>query len=337
MPRSGKAFNGAPSGSTSAVGGAAEDVRLPMSDFAPGQAAFSSSAKDMAMKAAGWIGVGLQWLFGPRARGRTGILTYHRVSPMIPGVPPPTQNVTPDRFRGHMAGLLDRGFTIWPLGKMLGYHVLGRPMPPRTIALTFDDGFQSVHAEALAVLREFHVPATVFLATAYLGSRKPFPFDTWGLNYCEALPPAAFRPLTVEQCRELVDSGLIDLGAHTHTHRDLRGRPECFREDLQTSVDFLRTTFGLSNVMFAFPYGGVHLGFADPDLVAAAKLTGVNCGLTTECALIEEGSDPFQWGRFHVFPWDTVATLDAKLDGWYTWAARGKRATMRRFLIRQRS
>ena len=150
---------------------------------------------------------------------------------------------------------------------MLRYHAPGRPTPPRTIALTFDDGFQSVYTDAWPVLREFHVPATIFLATAYLDSTCAFPFDAWGLNYRDALPPATFRPLTVEQCREMADGGLIDLGAHTHTHRDLRGRPDAFREDLQISVDFLRTTFGLSDVMFAFPYGARHSGFAGPELV----------------------------------------------------------------------
>jgi peptidoglycan/xylan/chitin deacetylase (PgdA/CDA1 family) len=213
----------------------------------------------------------------------------------------------------------------------LRLHALGTP-PPRTIALTFDDGFQSVYTHAWPVLREFRVPATIFLATAYLGSTAPFPFDTWGLKHRDALPADAYRPLSIEQCREMADGGLIELGAHTHTHRDLRGRPDAFREDVQISVDVLRSTFGASEVMFAFPFGGKHLGFAGPEMASAAKLSGANCGLTTDCALIESGSDPFQWGRFNAFAWDTAATLAAKLDGWYTWAARVKQ-----FLKRQRN
>ncbi len=277
------------------------------------------------MKTAGWVAVGLRGLFGSHSRGRMGILTYHRVSPRIPELPPPTHNVTPDLLRAHLEGLLDRGFTIWPLREMLRYNALGRPTPPRTIALTFDDGYQSVYTRVWPILREFHVPATVFLATAYLGSEMPFPFDAWGQNHRDALPPAAFRPLTVAQCREMLESGSIDLGAHSHTHRDLRGQPDSFRQDVQTSVDVLRATFGLTDVMFAFPFGGRHLGFAGSELATAAKLTGATCGLTTECALIASGSDPFEWGRFNVFSWDTPATLAAKLDGWYSWAAHLKR------------
>ena len=229
-----------------------------------------------------------------------------------------------------MAGLLDRGFTIWPLRELLRYAALNRPVPPRTIALTFDDGFQSLYTEAWPILRELQVPATVFVATAYLGSVSPFPFDEWGLKHRDSLPPASYRPLTVEQCREMAAGGLIELGAHTHTHRDFRGQPEAFRGDLQVSVDYLRDTFGLEDVGFAFPFGGRHKGFADPELVAVAKQVGVKCGLTTDCALIDSRSDPFEWGRFNAFPWDTTATLAAKLDGWYTWAAHIKRLFVRR-------
>jgi len=300
-----------------------------LSDFALGKPDLASSVNVAAMKLAGWMAIGLRLLMGSHARGRTGIVTYHRVSARIPGFPPPTHNVPPDRFREHVAGLLERGLCIWPLRELLRYNALGRPVPPRTIALTFDDGFQSVYSDAFPVLREFRVPATIFLATAYLDSKAPFPFDTWGLDHRDALPPTSFRPLTIQQCHEMHASGLIDLGAHTHTHRDMRGRPECFREDLQISVDFLRATFGLTDVMFAFPFGARHAGFAGPEMIAAAKLTGVNCGLTTECSLIEAGSDPFEWGRFNAFPWDTAATLIAKLDGWYTWAAKVKQSMRR--------
>jgi peptidoglycan/xylan/chitin deacetylase (PgdA/CDA1 family) len=302
------------------------DMDFPLSSFSLEKHDFASSANVVAMKTAGWLAVGLRQLFGPRSRGRPGILTYHRVSPVIRGLPPPTHNVPPDRFRQHLTGLLDRGFTIRPLRELLRRNASGEPLPPQTMALTFDDGFQSNYTEAFPVLRELRVPATIFVATGYLDGTTPFPFDAWGLAHGKSLPPAAYRPLTVVQCREMLDSGLIDIGAHTHTHRDMRGRPEEFCRDVRISADFLRATFTLSDVMFAFPFGAKHSGFAGSEMAAAARRAGVTCGLTTECSLIDPGSDPFEWGRFNAFTWDTAATLAAKLDGWYTWAARVKRA-----------
>ncbi len=288
-----------------------------------------AAAKRLAMRTAGRVAVLLNRLFGSRARGRTGILMYHKVMPSILGVPSAPDNVTPDRFRNQLTGLLKRGFRIRPLRELLQCDAQGKAVPQRTIALTFDDGYQSVYNHAWPVLRELQIPATVFLATAHLGAAAPFPFDPWGMAHATELPLAAFRPLALDECRRLADGGLIEFGAHTHTHCDFRGRPEQFREDLRTSVNFVREAFVANDVMFAFPYGSRRRGFVDERLVACAKQTGVICGLTTECELIESGSDPFQWGRFNAFPWDSAATLAAKLNGWYSWIARRNRVAVR--------
>jgi peptidoglycan/xylan/chitin deacetylase (PgdA/CDA1 family) len=301
-------------------------------DFPAESPAWRGALKGLGMRTAGQIAIGLGRMFGSRSRGRAGILTYHRVMPPPVGMAEPPDNVTPDRFRAHVAGLLQRGFNIRSLRELLSFHAQGKSLPPQTAALTFDDGYESVLNHAWPVLREFQVPATVFLATAYLGSAQPFPFDPWGMAHATVdAAAAAYRPLTLDQCHEMAAGGLMDFGAHTHTHRDLRNRPEQFREDVRTSAEFIRAEFDEREVMFAFPYGSPWRGFAGAALVAAAKQAGVVCGLTTECDLLEPGSDPFQWGRFNAFPWDTDATLAAKLGGWYTWAAHGKRAVMRCF------
>jgi peptidoglycan/xylan/chitin deacetylase (PgdA/CDA1 family) len=132
----------------------------------------------------------------------------------------------------------------------------------------------------------------------------------------------------------MAQTGLIEIGAHTHTHADFRGRPQAFERDLQISVDRVRELFRVNDVTFAFPYGSRHAGFAAQDLVEAARRTGVICGLTTQCAAVDLPSDPFTWGRFNVFPWDTAATLGAKCNGWYGWAPQLKQrlsATVRRW------
>jgi peptidoglycan/xylan/chitin deacetylase (PgdA/CDA1 family) len=229
-------------------------------------------------------------------------------------------NLTPERFREHLTGLLRRGFRFWSLHQVLESRAAGQEVPGRAVVVTFDDGYESVYTEALPVLRELHVPATVFVNSAYLDRDDPFPTDGWGLAFRDRAPLASYRPLTLEQCRELLRSGLVELGAHTHTHQDLRDRPREFREDLQTNLDFLREHFQVRDVTFAFPYGSPHLGFASAPLRAAAREVGVLCALTTEPVLVRVQSDPFEWGRFNAFSWDTSATLAAKLNGWYSWA-----------------
>jgi peptidoglycan/xylan/chitin deacetylase (PgdA/CDA1 family) len=272
------------------------------------------------MQAVGRAGVGLDWLLGNRAPGALGIVTYHRVAPDVAGLPHMPHNVPPDRFREQLAGLLARGFTVWPLSRILACRACGEPIPPQTIAVTFDDGFQAVYTNAWPVLKELQVPATVFLSTAFLDGTDPFWFDRWGVQFADRVPAESYRPLTSEQAREMAAQGLVELGAHTHTHEDFRHRPEDFRRDLQLSVDIVRSCFDQQNVTFAFPFGSGHCGFVSDELIVAARYTGVTCGLTTENAVIDLRSDPFRWGRFTAFRWDTSATLAGKLHGWFSWA-----------------
>lgn len=282
--------------------------------------ALRKALEDLGMRTAGRAAVCLHTLLGSRAEGAVGILTYHRIAPQVRGVPPPLHNVTPERFREQIGGLMRRGFNLWPLRRILDEAAARRELPPRTIAVTFDDGFETVFTRAWPILRELQVPATVFVNTAYLDASDPFPFDTWGIDWQGRVPPESYRPLTSNQCRELQADGIVELAAHTHTHEDFRDRPEQFRQDLQLSVDILRSRFGVDQVMFAFPFGSPALGFAGGALARAAREAGVVCGLTTESVLIDPRSDPFHWGRFNAFAWDTSATLAAKLAGWYTWA-----------------
>ncbi len=286
--------------------------------------------KDMGKSAAGRAGAGINRVWRRPSAPQLGILVYHRIAPHVPGLPKPTMNVPPARFEAQLAGLLNEGWEVWPLQKVLQRRAAGRPLPPRTVVITFDDAYESVYRYAWPVLHRFQAPATAFVATAYLDSPRPFPFDHWGSTYCESLPGEAYRLLTSEQCREMAASGLMEIGAHTHTHRDFRGQPEVFRRDLQQSVDLLREWFGKDAVTFAFPYGRAHLGYTSPELMEAARATGVLCALTTEAQPVEVASDPFGWPRFNVYQWDTAATLAGKFAGWYSWAPRLQESFRRR-------
>lgn len=277
-------------------------------------------ANDMGMRAAGKLAVVLDRLKGRRVGDTIGILTYHRVAPHTRGVCAPTSNVDPRRFRSQLEGLLSRGFSFTSLKAVLAARETGTPLHPRTVVVTFDDGFQSVYTNAWPILRELGIPATIFVSTAYLDSDAPFHFDDWGIANGKQVAAEDYRPLTTLQCREMAADGMIiDLGAHTHTHRDLRRQFDEFERDLQTSVDIIRARFGVAEVPFAFPWGSPYLGYAGGELADAARRTGVVCGLTTECVPVELHGDPFEWGRFNSFSWDTADTLAAKLNGWYSW------------------
>src|SRR5262249_50531999 len=111
--------------------------------FAPDQPySLRTRLNDLGMRVAGRLGAALDRLLGSRAGGALGIVTHHRVAPHVPPLPPPLHNVTPERFREHLGGLLARGFVVWPLSRVLEHRRRGLPVPPRTVVVTFDDGFE---------------------------------------------------------------------------------------------------------------------------------------------------------------------------------------------------
>ncbi|HED16887.1 MAG TPA: hypothetical protein ENI64_08780 [Gammaproteobacteria bacterium] len=52
-----------------------------------------------------------------------------------------------------------------------------RPIRPNCMVLTFDDGYRNNLKYAMPVLRKFNAPATIYLATGYVGGQRPFQVD----------------------------------------------------------------------------------------------------------------------------------------------------------------
>jgi peptidoglycan/xylan/chitin deacetylase (PgdA/CDA1 family) len=243
-----------------------------------------------------------------------GILMYHRVAARTRGVAKPTWNVTPERFRRQLDGLLSRGYHAWSLQRVLACRQTGEPIPPHVFVVTFDDGYECVYHDAWPILKELAVPATIFVTTAYLDAKRHFPFDDWAAAGLNAAAAATWRPLSTQQCVEMVQNGLVEIGSHTHTHADFIGRDEVFRLDLAQSRELLQERFGLDRPTFAFPFGQ-----HNPELVEIVRESGMACALTAEAHCIAPQAEPFAWGRFNVCEWDDASTLVFKLSGGYTY------------------
>jgi len=251
---------------------------------------------------------------GTRLDRALGILTYHAVADVVSEVDG-LLCVSPERFHVQIDGLLRRGYEPWSLRKVLSCHRRGERIPRNVFVVAFDDGYENVYLNAWPVLRRHKVPATIFLATAYLDQEGPFPFDNTTTDIHGSRSSHRWRPLTSAQCDEMLGSGLVDLGSHTHSHYDFRHRPRQFRQDLELSLRMLQERFGVVEPSFSFPYG-----FAGPDLIHVVRHAGVQCGLTSDCRLITPRCDPYLWGRFGATEFDTPASLAARLDGWYSLA-----------------
>ncbi|MCA9246069.1 MAG: polysaccharide deacetylase family protein [Planctomycetales bacterium] len=245
------------------------------------------------------------------------ILMYHRVCPNYKGLPRCPWGVTPRQLSEQLAGLLEMGYEAWPLNRVLEYRQKNKPVPSNAFVVTFDDGYANNLHWGLPVLKELNVPATVFVVTSMLDRYEPYPSDEWQMAGSSRVPAKTWVSLTSDQAKQLLDSGLVQLGAHTHTHVNLAETPQVTEVEIFTSLVELSERFDLQHIPFAFPYGGVPENFDDA-MIARLRNAGMTCALTTQEAPVGPGQSPFAWGRFTAHRTDTATTLAAKLDGHYT-------------------
>ena len=99
-----------------------------------------------------------------RGEGRLCIVNYHRIL----GEPDPLLDSEPtvETFRWQVE-LLAECFNVLPLHEAVQMLATER-MPPRAVAITFDDGYRSTHDLALPILKEYGLPATVFVTTEHM-------------------------------------------------------------------------------------------------------------------------------------------------------------------------
>ncbi len=97
-----------------------------------------------------------------------GVLLYHRVNSdddsYFPGI-------STEVFDAQMS-YLARNYQVLSLGEILRRIEEGLEIEPYTIAITFDDGYRDNFTHAHPILKKYRLPATLFVATGYIGTDR---------------------------------------------------------------------------------------------------------------------------------------------------------------------
>lgn len=99
------------------------------------------------------------------------VLTYHRIHPDGPWTQGPRRPtiVSTSEFDAHLSHLA-RYYHI-ATGDEFRAFVAGAALPPRSVLITFDDGYRDNHREALPILQRHGATAIFFVATRFIGAR----------------------------------------------------------------------------------------------------------------------------------------------------------------------
>ena len=116
----------------------------------------------------GLVWSGMVWLRRLQNGNPLTILAYHRVLPLAQSREYPFQGMMMPRdlFEAHMAYLAKR-YRVMDLEEGIKRLDAGT-LPPRAVAVTFDDGYQDNYTYAWPVMRKYGVPATIFVVTGVI-------------------------------------------------------------------------------------------------------------------------------------------------------------------------
>jgi peptidoglycan/xylan/chitin deacetylase (PgdA/CDA1 family) len=227
---------------------------------------------------------------GIRREAVVPILLYHYVSS-----PPPDANlvrreisVSPQQFEEHLRYFKAHNYTTITLRDLVYHLTIGKPLPPKPLIITFDDGYEDNYQNAFPLLRKYGFVATFFVITDFIDEGRPG-YMTW------------------EQIEEMARSGM-EIGSHSRNHAPLRGKPLDY---LVWQILGSRQTLeahGIEPRFFSYPFG-----FYDDEVVKVLQSAHFWGAVTTKPGIVQSSDGLFALKRIRVNGRESLEQLVAKL------------------------
>jgi len=177
------------------------------------------------------------------------------------------------------------------------------------VAVTFDDAYQNVLTNALPILMEKRIPATIFVPTGFMGGRPGWMKD-------QNPDRATERVMTEEQLRTL-PADLFTIGSHSCSHTRLTGLTSGeIEEDLGNSKERLEKVLGREVCMLAYPYDDW-----DDRLIRISRKLGFTRVFANAAVNRSTETGGYLYSRTQVSMDDGDLEVRLKMRGAYWWLA----------------
>lgn len=232
------------------------------------------------------VGYGLGKRLLPLLSRSSAVLCFHAIGNDHP------RHLTAERFRAIVDWMAPR-YRVMTVSK------LGESLPELeepTVALTFDDAYQSQFEHALPVLDDYDAPGTFYVPTAYVAGEFP-------------ASDGSHTTMDESSLKTLAKEG-HELGSHSHSHQSLTDLgPEKAREDLDKSRTILEDLSGSPVTSLAYPSGNY-----DRYTIEMTRASGFRTALTTRDGTLDGPIDPYEIPRITVSNQLSPEELKVKLS-----------------------
>lgn len=201
---------------------------------------------------------------------RVPIFVYHSVRPHVSNEDPFQDkfDITPELFEKQLSYLNEHDYTTITFDNLVAYFKEHKPLPPKPVILSFDDGWHNQYRYAFPLLKKYHVRATFFIFTE--GIDRPH-FMSW------------------DEIKELDAAGMA-IGGHTQTHPLLIAiqDPAILQSEIAGGKKIIEAHLGKPITIFAYPFG-----HASPRTIQAVKKAGFIAARTQYRGLYHAEADLF--------------------------------------------
>ncbi len=176
-----------------------------------------------------------------------------------------------------------------------------------SIAVTFDDAFESIIRYGMESIEKNKIPVTVFVPTDCLGKHPD-----WEIHGNAAIQEE--KVMSEEQLVSL-PRDLVMLGSHTCSHPDLTAlSDEEIKKELEKSRNDLQKMLGTNIDILAFPHGKYN-----DRVVRIAMDSGYKYVYAIMPQFPKQREDSVVIGRTPANPYDWYIEFRLKIAGYYSW------------------
>ena len=211
--------------------------------------------------------------------------------------------VTPLNFEKQMQYLIDNNWTFFTMSELVEKKAA---LPNKSIAITFDDGYEDNFTNAFPILKKYEVKATIYIVVDRHDRE-------WSSKRKEKNSTGELKnepKLLDEQIVELINSGLIEIGSHTMTHDNLPilNKEQKINEIKNSKIE-IEKIFSIKCNSFCYPFGL----YDKEDIKLVVELAYTNATTTTKGIDDLTKSDLFELKRITISGKDNILAFKIKL------------------------
>jgi len=177
------------------------------------------------------------------------ILTYHNICENTYQLKGCNDWISENELKSQLEFIKAQHFTPIFLNQLLKSK---KELPQNPIILTFDDGYESCYSRVFPLLKEFNFKASFFIFTNFIGETpENRQNNDWNIGYRPKT-----RHLVWTEITEMVNSGLVEIGSHTQSHKSLTNlNLDEVNKELAASKEIIDHYLKSKTYIFSYPGG----------------------------------------------------------------------------------